>query len=211
MYRNGKSLSVIFVSTLLGMLLPSLASALGTPDGFPPPMEHICDAEKGAAYGLCNAYCQAMDCDSAEPSASVTACQKVSDKFMQIVGRPVPCSVPCPMYQNDNFPSFNELVSTPSPITSCTYAWNGDSRSLVVCTDDENLVCNPLVTTESSPVWGAVWYSGSEPSGGDNVGGSVRLDKPDDPEAPDPFDPPVEFESCKALLEAAISPEITCN
>jgi len=190
MYRNGKSLSVLFVSTLLGMLLPSLASALGTPDGLPPPMEHVCDAEKGAAYGLCNAYCQAMDCDSAEPSASATACQKVADKFVQIAGRPVPCSEQCPMYLNDNFPTFNELVSNPSLITSCTYRWNGDPRSLVACSDDGNLDCDPD-EMGSSPVWASVFYSGNDGFGMDDLLNRTPLE--DD-----------EYLSCLGLLETAI-------
>lgn len=187
MYRNGKSLSVLFVSTLLGMLLPSLASALGTPDGLPPPMEHVCDAEKGAAYGSCNAYCQAMDCDSATPSASATACQKVSDKFMQVTGRSIPCSELCPLYLNDNFPSFNEVVSTPSSITSCAYNYNGDPRSLIVY--------------GASPALGTVWYSpagGSISFGGDE-GGQVPLD----------ID---EYASCKGLLEDAVMMSgVTCT
>lgn len=190
MYRNSKSVSVLFfVATLLGMLLPSLASALGTPDGLPPPMEHICDAEKGAAFGLCNAYCQAMDCDSETPSASDTACQKVSDKFMQIVGRPVPCSESCPMYQNDNFPVFNGLVSTPSSISSCAYAWNSDPRSLIVYGD-------------GGSIYSAVFYpvGGSAPRGGE-------INNPYVPELDSN-----EYASCKGLLEDAVMMSVvTCT
>ena len=188
MYRNSKSVSVLFfVATLLGMLLPSLASALGTPDGLPPPMEHICDAEKGAAYGLCNAYCQAMDCDSATPSASENACQKVADKFMQLADRPVPCSEACPMYLNVNFPLFNELVSTPGSIVGCEYGstelmWNQDPRSLKVveATGDETAVFY-------TPVGGDISYGADTSS--NKVTPMLELD---------------EFESCKRLLEDAI-------
>lgn len=175
-----KSLSAVFVTTLLGLLLPSLASALGTPDGLPPPMEHICDFENGAAYGLCNAYCQAMDCDSDTPSASITACQKVANKFEQITGRPVPCSESCPLYQNDNFPIFNRLVSTPSSATSCVYGFlgDGDITDLLVYEDDAN------------NLFSAVWTSGNEYFGSDNgPGTALELDQ---------------YESCKGLLEDAI-------
>ena len=179
-----KSLSAVFVTTLLGLLLPSLASALGTPDGLPPPMEHVCDFENGAAYGLCNAYCQAMDCDSDTPSASITACQKVANKFEQVTGRPVPCSESCPLYQNDNFPGFNEVVSTPSSITSCAYNFNGDPESFIV---------NGL-----SPALGAVWHSGPDAFGGDN-GGQIPLDVD-------------EYASCKGLLvDAALMSGVQCT
>ena len=46
---------------------------LGTPDGQPPSMETVCDGQSGAAFGLCNAYCEAMDCDSPDPQASPQA------------------------------------------------------------------------------------------------------------------------------------------
>ena len=198
---NRKSWFALIMSTLLGMFLPSLASALGTPDELPPPMEHVCDAENGAAYGLCNAYCQAMDCDNDTPSASDTACQKVSDKFMQLTGRSVPCSIDCPLYQNPAFPFFNGLVSNPSSIDSCTDGWLGDSKNLIVCSG--SMVCDPV-----SPTFGAVWYSGRLPYGGDNDE-SVRLDN-DDPNDPDPD--PVEFNSCRGLLEDAVALSgVTCD
>lgn len=49
-----------------------------------------CDGESGAAYGLCNAYCEAMDCDGA-PQASQTACDKVESKYTNITGMTMPC------------------------------------------------------------------------------------------------------------------------
>jgi hypothetical protein len=100
--------------TLIKALLPLCllltfagAAAAQTPDGAPPAEETVCDAETGAAYGLCNAYCEAMDCDSDEPSASATACGKVRGKFQNITGRDVPCEAPaCPC---TSLPEFNEF------------------------------------------------------------------------------------------------------
>ena len=188
MYRNGKSLSVIFVSTLLGMLLPSLASALGTPDGFPPPMEHICDAEKGAAYGLCNAYCQAMDCDSETPSASGTACQKVANKFINITNRQVPCSEPsCPMYLRAEFPIFNGLVSGENFVDSCQI------HNWPQC--GEGLIANGVSGSSG------VWYSdGSDcvPTGGEDEILPIPLND-------------VQYSACKLLLEGAISATTVCT
>jgi hypothetical protein len=67
-----------------------------TPDGMPPSLETVCDAETGAAYGLCTAYCEAMDCESAAPHASATACSQVRSKFQNITGRDLPCELTCP-------------------------------------------------------------------------------------------------------------------
>ena len=53
----------------------------------------VCDAESGAAYGLCNAYCEAMDCDESDPQASDVACLKVMDRYIQITGQALDCGV----------------------------------------------------------------------------------------------------------------------
>jgi len=87
--------------TLLFALLPictgaGAALAQGTPDFMTPHQETICDSETGAAFGLCNAYCEAMDCDSANRQATETACTKVKTKFTNITGRPLPCET-CPL------------------------------------------------------------------------------------------------------------------
>lgn len=73
------------------------AALAQTPDGLPPALESVCDIETGAAYGLCNAYCEAMDCETDNPSASATACSRVHDKFQQLTGRNLPCeATTCP-------------------------------------------------------------------------------------------------------------------
>lgn len=51
-----------------------------TPDGETPADEDVCDGLTGAAWGLCNAYCEAMDCDGV-PQASDAACNRVADNF----------------------------------------------------------------------------------------------------------------------------------
>ena len=61
-----------------------------------PASETICDSEIGAAWGLCNAYCEAMDCDE-DPQASQEACNRVSGKFISITGRALPCELPNPV------------------------------------------------------------------------------------------------------------------
>ena len=61
-----------------------------------------CAGESGAAFGLCNAYCDAMECDSADPHASDTACEKVAEKFTQLTGRDLPCVEDTPFCEIDD-------------------------------------------------------------------------------------------------------------
>jgi hypothetical protein len=67
-----------------------------TPDGQTPAEETVCDNEQGAAYGLCTAYCEAMDCDSPSQRASDKGCEAVRRNFERKTGRPIPCAVACP-------------------------------------------------------------------------------------------------------------------
>lgn len=105
-------------SILMSFLVVTVVTAEGTPDGIPPAKESICDVYKGAAYGLCNAYCEAMDCDSSSPDASSTACSKVGEKFAQITGSQPPCDNACP-FNNENFPLWQEIISGTASITGC--------------------------------------------------------------------------------------------
>ena len=100
--------------TLAFLLICSGAALAQTPDEMPPALETVCDAETGAAYGLCNAYCEAMDCESDAPSASATACSKVRDKFQNVTGRDVPCELTCPCM---SIPQFANALPT---VTFCS-------------------------------------------------------------------------------------------
>jgi hypothetical protein len=89
-----KARLVLFLALLT---LCTGAALAQTPDGETPAEETVCDSQTGAAYGLCNAYCEAMDCDSEDPAASETACTKVRTKFQNITGNDMPCeAVSCP-------------------------------------------------------------------------------------------------------------------
>ena len=90
------------------LLICSGAALAQTPDGMPPALETVCDMETGAAYGLCNAYCEAMDCESANAQASATACSKVRAKFENITGHDVPCAASCPC---TTIPQFNAVLA----------------------------------------------------------------------------------------------------
>jgi hypothetical protein len=76
---------------LLAIFLLATPISAQTADSETPAFEAICDGQVGAAYGLCNAYCEAMDCDSDAPQASANACIKVANKFINITGLELPC------------------------------------------------------------------------------------------------------------------------
>lgn len=105
---------VLFVSlTMFG--LPSMAQ---TSDGVTPDEENVCeDAELGGALkGLCNAYCEAMDCE-ADPNANINACESVHGKFLKKSGGiELPCVVP-PVLDTDG-------DSVPDDLDNCAYTPN---------------------------------------------------------------------------------------
>lgn len=109
MYKN-----LTLAAAFLVLAIPALAS---TPDGQTPSQETVCDDQSGAAYGLCTAYCEAMDCDSPAPHASATACSRVGSKFLQFTGNPVPCDVSCPC--TEELPLFAAFVAGTEEIDSC--------------------------------------------------------------------------------------------
>ena len=86
----------------LALRLIALVTVLLTPisaSAQPPAEENVCDGLSGAAFGLCNAYCEAMDCDSVAPNANETACLKVLGNFAKHSDEPIPCArVVCPCW-----------------------------------------------------------------------------------------------------------------
>jgi thrombospondin type 3 repeat protein len=76
------------------VLVVALVVFIGNAYALTPAEETVCDeaALTGAAWGLCNAYCEAMDCDSDTPKASSVACDKIVQKFAKITsGDVLPC------------------------------------------------------------------------------------------------------------------------
>ena len=97
-----KSMSVLLTLAAV-MLLSGGATYAQTADGQTPAEEVVCDHLSGAAYGLCTAYCEAMDCellddgdDTTSPNASEKACLRVKNNFIKITGEAsLPCDI-CP-------------------------------------------------------------------------------------------------------------------
>lgn len=71
---------IIFLALTL-ILFPSTIAAQ-TPDGKTPPAEEgACNDLTGKAYGICNAYYQAMDCEYTYTKASLQACGNLQEKY----------------------------------------------------------------------------------------------------------------------------------
>lgn len=52
--------------------------------------ESVCDFLEGIAYGLCNAYCEVLDCHSGNPMASDNVCDEVLGSFLAKSGGELP-------------------------------------------------------------------------------------------------------------------------
>lgn len=80
---------------MVGVIVIAVA---GAEAGKPNRHGSICDEAGliGSAYGACNAYCEALDCDSIEPGGSERACEKALSRFMELTGELPPCEPVCP-------------------------------------------------------------------------------------------------------------------
>ncbi len=75
----------------------SLMLMAQTPDGEPPSVEDVCDGLEGSAYGLCNTYCEAKDCDSAAEETGYKSCDRLRDNFFALTNEDIfPCEVVLP-------------------------------------------------------------------------------------------------------------------
>lgn len=133
----------IFPALALGFLLvPAGFLSAATPDGQTPAEETVCDSQIGAAYGLCTAYCEAMDCDSAAPQASPTACSRVRGNYERITGQPLPCEATCPCAEV--LPLFQSFVNGSAEAAACLE----DSTFTTLVTPENDFV---LVDSGTAP------------------------------------------------------------
>jgi hypothetical protein len=113
-----------------------------TPDGKPPSKETVCDMEKGAAFGLCNAYCEAMDCTDPNQHASDKGCEQVKANFIKMTGRPLPCETTCPCF--GLHPLFAEIASKAVKVDRCLF---NDNMLFVVTEDEDFALINNVPAT----------------------------------------------------------------
>lgn len=134
---------------LLLLAAPALAK---TPDGKPPSVEDVCDGYKGAAYGQCNSYCEARDCDDPRVHAADRSCAVTAAKFTALTGDDLPCAPAAP---------------------ACTVDAIDDASSA----SDYNLLSND--TTSSTDPLTVAWYDAPPDVTVDAKGGYV-IDWPAD-------------------------------
>ena len=86
-----KSATGLVLFVCLAMFgLPGMAQ---TSDGTTPAEETVCDGLEEVMFGICNAYCEAMDCDNPDHKASNRACQNKVRSWAGIAGDiPLPCN-----------------------------------------------------------------------------------------------------------------------
>ena len=90
--------------------------------------QSVCDEWSGnsQAFGLCNAYCEAMDCDDPDHRASKRACDRVFQKFEDFTGEAPPCACPCLSADYSVFSSFADEDFTGFETCTLTGSLTGD-------------------------------------------------------------------------------------
>ena len=88
-------LKYLLAAMMLAVLAFTPMSLAQTADGMTPAEEQVCDDLNGALYGLCVAYCEAMDCHLGDQFASDRACERVLTNYMSHSdGEMPPCHGP---------------------------------------------------------------------------------------------------------------------
>ncbi|MGA1865153.1 MAG: hypothetical protein ACMUHX_08830 [bacterium] len=194
---------LIALLLILFIITPCFAKIHGTPYGQTPHEEDVCDAETGVAFGLCNAYCEAMDCDSENPHASEKACARIKSLYTKHTGNKYP---PCEkdnkkppgqtIYEpgcpcNDYIPEFAAFLENTSNFSYCYDTRNNNEIYLQIGDkDDVFITVNNLEAL--IPVCEYIDY---------NSGQSDNLEITDE-----------EFVSCKNLLLKKIEEaELICD
>ena len=86
----------VWILVAIVLFVGGVSASAKTPDGKTPSVETVCDNEQGAAFGLCNAYCEAKDCGDPNQTSTNRSCNNLREHFEELTGRPMPCDVSCP-------------------------------------------------------------------------------------------------------------------
>lgn len=95
--HSNLTLKIRFISIFaLLLLFSSPLWAQRTGDHIVPAIETVCDGDP-FSFGLCNAYCEALDCDSETPLGTPKACaNKLKNYVKKSGGALPPCEASCP-------------------------------------------------------------------------------------------------------------------
>ena len=90
--NNGSRAILLAFAVSVGLMGLTMTSVAKTPDEKTPAEETVCDEVSKSLFGQCNAYCEAMDCDSDSPNASDKACEQSLANYLKKSGGEAP---PC--------------------------------------------------------------------------------------------------------------------
>ena len=117
----------------LALLAAGATARAQTADGLTPAEETVCDHYQGSSrlFGLCNSYCEAMDCDikpPGEPHADETACVRVREQFKRHSGGvELTCTAGAPL---DCFGQYTaDLERCDFAYDECTSAFGDDQEA----------------------------------------------------------------------------------
>ena len=84
-----RTIGLVLCLSMFALAPWTVARAQGTRDGVTPAVEDACTGLKGAAFGLCVAFCEANDCDVYPDSQ---ACDTLRGNYEKITGESIfPC------------------------------------------------------------------------------------------------------------------------
>jgi hypothetical protein len=182
-----------FVITFSLALLLALAgrAITQTPDEQPPSQEAPCDGLTGAAFGICNAYCEAQDCDVHDRPS----CKRLRARFLKVTGEDrFPCDRrPC---IDAEFPVCNGDCPPGSVCLSGADQADGPQDG----GSDAQLGCACRVLCESSqaPTCGGLCPPGLVCFGGGDSGGGD-------------FETTVNGDGCSCRVPCNLAEAPTCN
>ena len=169
----------ILAATPLLMVAMAGAPALG--QGMADDMECVMAELLGEEFGLCNAYCEAMNCDDeVNRQASAKACDKVKAKFEAIALDPLPCLDDPPL--NDP-PTLDLDIGTSGTGSTATFVSFGDAVPIAVdveITDSDGDDIVSATVTLRDPIDGANETLSLSPTGDslvfEDLGGTWSFD-----------------------------------
>ncbi len=93
--KRARVLIALFATVSLSTLALSPTVHASTADGSTPAEETTCDTATGVAFGLCNAYCEATDCDDVT-FADDSGCNALEDAFRALTADTLTCGSSIP-------------------------------------------------------------------------------------------------------------------
>ena len=109
---------------------PALAQRTG--DHIVPAIEKVCEGDP-YNFGLCNAYCEALDCESPTPLGTPRACSNLLRNYRKHSGGVLPpCECPCAFDLEGDFEQLIALAA--DPINGIPADITGNFQSF--CTQD---------------------------------------------------------------------------